>query len=397
MNFAACSLRSVRRLCAIALALILSCVQCRLPVRAEEEVSCHATAQAAVRLTKALEASAAVVDLADVALPVDALGEVYATVLQGDPALFYVAPRVSYAYSDREAGRIVTTVYPSYTLEGKELIAARALYMDTLDRVLSELHTALGGGSRSEADIALFLHDRLADRYAYDTRVSDPATAAEANSDAYRFFRDGRGICQAYALAYMALCRAAGLEADFVASPAMDHAWNHVRVDGLWYHVDVTRDDPIPAPGGEDMVMHDRFLRSDVGMETLGYYGFSCSSDHACTDTRYETVPSNGESEGNATAALLSAHRAPLVPLAGDSAVVWGGESGADPRGTVWTYRLDGGRASRLPTGDMDGDGSVTPGDLLTVMEPDFSDVWRNTVRSSLIGDDERERELYFN
>ena len=109
--------------------------------------------------------------------------------------------------------------------------------------------------------------------------------------DAFSLFRDGVGVCQAYALAFMALGRAAGLEVDMVTSREMDHAWNRMSgVGDAWYHVDVTRDDPIREPGTASVVRHTRLLRSDAGMEAEGYTAFSCGDGHICADGRYETA-----------------------------------------------------------------------------------------------------------
>jgi UDP-N-acetylglucosamine 1-carboxyvinyltransferase len=223
-----------------------------------------------------LTACREIIDLSDSSLPVSALGQVYLTVLHSHPELFHVALRLSYRCTESTVDGvptlIVTEVYPAYTLTGVALTAARADYRDMLAAILTEMELTFGDHPRTEADTVLYLHDYLADRYTYDTRADAPNADAPraANADAYTFLRDGRGICQAYALTFLALCQGAGLEADLVVSDAMDHAWNHVRVEGEWYHVDVTRDDPIPAAEGTDKVNHLRLLRSDKGMEALG-------------------------------------------------------------------------------------------------------------------------------
>ena len=249
-----------------------------LPVVAETTAHADPAAILLEGLTDCREA----IDLSGASLPVSELGRVYVSILHSHPELFHVAPRLSYSYTEGDGTRAVTEVYPAYTLTGDALAAARAFYRDTLAAILAEMEMTFGDSPRTEADTVLYLHDCLADRYAYDTR------ATGANADAYTFFRDGVGICQAYALAFIALARGAGLEADFVSSDAMDHAWNHVRVDGVWYHVDVTRDDPIPAAEGREEVNHHRLLRSDEGMAALGYHGYSCTAGHVCTDTRFE-------------------------------------------------------------------------------------------------------------
>lgn len=317
------------------------------------------------RILAGLLACDGAIDLSDCSLRVSELGQIYASLLHSHPELFHVAPRLSFrtrdVVSDGGIERMVTEIYPIYIQTGQDLTAARAFFRDTVTAILTEMDAVLGNRSRTEAETVLYLHDLLADRYAYDTRTESP------NADAYSFLHDGRGICQAYALAFMALARGAGLEADFVSSDDMDHAWNHVRVEGAWYHVDVTRDDPIPAASGGEAVNHDRLLRSDAGMEALGYHGYTCAAGHICTDRRFET-------EGRAS---LAGFRTALIPF-GEH---WVGENGEGaPVGIA--VEKDGITVGKA--GDMDGDGEVTPADLLRVYDPLYPEAWREWLREML-------------
>ena len=56
---------------------------------------------------------------------------------------------------------------------------------------------------------------------------------------------DGTGVCEAYAAALNLLLEKAGIESrTLVGTEEMNHGWNLVRVDGQWYHLDATWDDP---------------------------------------------------------------------------------------------------------------------------------------------------------
>ena len=318
-------------------------------------------------LLMGLEACDTVIGLRDTGLPVAELGVIYLRLLHGHPELFYVAPRLSYGYTESSVNgvpcRTVTEVYPVYTMTGEELTAARTLFKEGISSVLTEMEEAFGGGTRSEAETVLYLHDWLAEQVSYDTRPEQ-----EANADAYSLLRDGRGICQAYSLAFLALARGAGLEADLVVSDGMDHAWNHVRVDGVWYHVDVTRDDPIPPEGGSPAVTHTRLLRSDGGMSALGYVGYACASGHTCTDTRYET------SEGG----LLDGFSTPLTHV-GTGWVGMDGEGGMVGVKFTETSVIVG------QVGDVNVDGSIDPVDLLAVYDPALPEDWREWMRGRLV------------
>lgn len=332
-----------------------------LPVSAAE------TDPAAI-LAEGLTACREIIDLSDSSLPVIELGQVYLAVLHSHPELFHVALRLSYRCTESTVDGIptliVTEVYPAYTLTGVALTAARADYRDMLAAILTEMELTFGDHPRTEADTVLYLHDYLAHRYSYDTRPE-----AEANADAYTLLRDGRGICQAYALTFLALCQGAGLEADLVVSDAMDHAWNHVRVGGEWYHVDVTRDDPIPAAEGTDEVNHLRLLRSDEGMEALGYHGFSCTAGHTCTDTRYETP------EGETGWGIFSQK----LTFSGGK---W---LGMDDGGGIVAVNLQKTGIFMGQVGDADLNGVIDPADLLCLYDPSLPEVWREETRRRLL------------
>ncbi len=368
----------------LAVALCLFGALVPLPARAAEppSPSPEALAEATARLSAALAVSAPAVELGDLGLPVATVRAVLGAILQDDPTLFYVAPRFSYATRDATVAT-VAVLYPAYTLTGDALAAAQAVYRATVEDILAGMAAAFlrAGCAVSEAAVVLYLHDVLAARYDYDLRALDPATRGEANADVYTFFREGRGICQAYALAFVALARAAGLEAHLVTSAAMDHAWSHVRVGGEWYHVDVTRDDPVAIrPDGTAVaggtVSHDRLLRSDAGMVALGYHGFACAAGHACTDTRFEAAASSSELP---LVGALAGVDAPLTPVSG---AVWVA-SGADGTPQALTLTPDG--VTRHIPGDLDGDGALTPGDLLAVYDPALPERWRTWLRAVLV------------
>lgn len=311
-------------------------------------------AEAAGVLAVGLAACEERIDLSPYAISTDRLGELFTYVMNTHPELFHVAGRLGYTYN--RAGQVLS-VSPSYTLAGEELTAARRLYRQTVEAFCADLEAArrrvaafsglTAGGSAggwSQADTVLFLHDWLADRYAYDL--------SGTRFDAYSLFRDGVGVCQAYALAFLALGKAAGLEVDMVTSTAMDHAWNHVRVDGVWYHVDVTRDDPIVTGEGAPPVNHDRFLLSDSALDGLGYHDYACAAGHTCVDTRFEE---------DSIAVLAACHRALLCLGNG-----WFTCEAAGGLLSPVAWPPDGLSVSPVP-GDADRDGVLTPADLLTL------------------------------
>ncbi|MBQ2488177.1 MAG: hypothetical protein II517_07495, partial [Ruminococcus sp.] len=78
-----------------------------------------------------------------------------------------------------------------------------------------------------------------------------------------------------------------GVDSEIVESNAMFHQWNKVKIDGAYYHVDVTWDDPEPDRPG--LVRHTFFLLSDSAAENMtGHRHYDYESDFPSLDTRYD-------------------------------------------------------------------------------------------------------------
>ncbi len=115
----------------------------------------------------------------------------------------------------------------------------------------------------SDYDRALALHDWLIYNANYDYTYT--------HRDAAGVLLYGTGVCDSYGRAYLMLCTIAGLECMYVSGTAGDdpdpenwgaHGWNMVKLNGKWYHVDCTWDDP--GRGGSER--HTYFCIDDETM-----------------------------------------------------------------------------------------------------------------------------------
>lgn len=70
----------------------------------------------------------------------------------------------------------------------------------------------------------------------------------ENSWSAYGALVEGEAKCMGYADAFMVLGKACGLDVRYIVSKT--HAWNLIKLDGKWYHVDVTWEDPIASNKG---------------------------------------------------------------------------------------------------------------------------------------------------
>lgn len=107
----------------------------------------------------------------------------------------------------------------------------------------------------------LALHDYLVThcKYSEDTTQS-------TDSDIYRAYGalvNGDAVCNGYAEALQLLFTCAGIPSKFVVGTAadIDHAWNLVEINGKWYHLDATWNDPLPDQG--DYAIHSYFNVTD--------------------------------------------------------------------------------------------------------------------------------------
>lgn len=179
-----------------------------------------------------------------------------------------------------------TRIYETYTQANESEPTTVAGKVNSI--IASEITPGM-----SDYDRALVLHDWLIYHANYDYTYT--------NYDADGVLLKGTGVCDSYARAYLMLCTAAGLECIYVSGTAGsgaqstwgDHGWNMVKIDGSWYHVDCTWDDP--GEGGYER--HDYFLLGDESLsadhrwnrpddifDPTGYLAPAAEKDYASND-----------------------------------------------------------------------------------------------------------------
>ncbi len=136
----------------------------------------------------------------------------------------------------------------------------------------------------SDYEIAKALHDYLATHNEYDMRLYSGNLPALSRTS-YGALVNRTSVCSGYALAYQHLMEDAGIPCEYVTGMTTrgSHAWNIVQIDGEWYHVDVTWDDP--TPNREGYVRYKYFLKSDKAMSRDH---ISWEASHTCTSTKYD-------------------------------------------------------------------------------------------------------------
>ena len=174
------------------------------------------------------------IDVSSFGMTVAQTKEICLSVYYHNPQLFFWNGEYTYSYR----GDTVRTIYAVCNCKEEELEDQKREFND-LANALYELCPP----DLSPVEIALFYHDHFASNYQYDT--SSPGI-----SDALDFLRQKKGVCQAYTAAFMLAMTHFGIPCTYARSDELNHIWNVVCIDGNWYHLDVTHDDPlIDRPG----------------------------------------------------------------------------------------------------------------------------------------------------
>ncbi|MFJ7951913.1 transglutaminase domain-containing protein [Lysinibacillus sp. NPDC096418] len=102
-----------------------------------------------------------------------------------------------------------------------------------------------------------------------DYIVSHTAYTDETNSSphsAYTVLAERGGVCQGYALLAHSMLQKLGIETEYIVGYVgeIGHAWNLVKLEGQWYHLDTTWNDPVPDRKGA--VRYQYFLVDDRTM-----------------------------------------------------------------------------------------------------------------------------------
>ena len=223
------------------------------------------------RMIKGFEDYAESIDLSDLEISPEELGEIFAAATKNSPYLFYVDNNLSYTY--RKGGAVVS-VLPNYLYPEKEAVEMVTYCKNEISKLSS---LAMSGDC--ELERVIILHDLICKKFSYDLTLQ--------SNNLYSFLATGKGTCQGYTWAYMAALRDMGIECEYVASDTIVHIWLRVKIDGEWYNSDVTWDDP---PKNEETGKKSRahLLFSDAKAEADGYVNRYSSSDVKCSDKKYD-------------------------------------------------------------------------------------------------------------
>ncbi len=108
----------------------------------------------------------------------------------------------------------------------------------------------------------------------------------------YGGFVEGEVQCEGYAKSMQYLCDLSGIESMVVVgtnSAGSSHAWNVIKLDGKWYNVDCTWDDPILSTPVKNNLRHRYFAVPDEWIHSKSH--FNVNKKTTGTQVTYFTPP----------------------------------------------------------------------------------------------------------
>ena len=145
------------------------------------------------------------------------------------PELFWARP--SFWYNKNTM--LCSEIQLNYNSHIYNLNTELPLFLETAEAILAGMPTG------SDYEKELYLHDALIKKVTYTYSKLE-------EQNGYTTLVEGKGVCAGYAFALQYLLMRAGIQSYYVVGYAGEnHAWNLAKIDGEWYYVDATWDDPV--------------------------------------------------------------------------------------------------------------------------------------------------------
>lgn len=190
--------------------------------------------------------------------------------------------KINAAPTNKPSGYVTVEIKPSVNAD-KEA-----------DRIISNIIS----DDMSEYERVKAIHDWIVINVQYDYAGLQNNTVAETAYNADGALRYKLAVCQGYAEAFQLLCAKAGVQAQMMYGEAgnnidgwQSHAWNVVRINGEWYQIDCTWDDPLVngvIVTGRDNLSYTYFLLTDTEMYSDHKLDASYTkNEKVCTSTLF--------------------------------------------------------------------------------------------------------------
>ncbi len=196
-------------------------------------------------------------------------GNVWQLFRQSNPQYYFLLS--GYGFAASGANYLFMGIYPEFSY-GYRRNEATQKFQYAIGECLN-----IVSGISDTVEKEKYIHDWVIKRVTYDPEYDEKMKVGDNafwqyeitegyTQSAYSVFAKEKKatVCAGYAMAFALLCNAVGIESINITS--FNHQWNRVRLNGSWYNVDCTWDDPYKAGQNGDGVMYNFFNRSTVAI-----------------------------------------------------------------------------------------------------------------------------------
>lgn len=174
------------------------------------------------------------------------LKNVFAAILNDNPEIFFLARTCTLEEFTFKYDYFI----PAYILTQQEYQTMRAELEEKAQELLSQL------GDADDWQRERIIHDYIVKGCEYEYNGDD--TGSDTVASAYGAIVEGRASCEGYSKAAKYLMDRAGMTSTVVSGSATNstgettkHMWNAVMLEGKWYYLDCTWDDPVSKERGQ--------------------------------------------------------------------------------------------------------------------------------------------------
>ena len=189
------------------------------------------------------------------------LGEYYQSAIEAytydNPEIFYLSPKKMYLNIETTTRRDVST-YNVYINSGNEVnyLTEEFNSKQAVDQAITQIeqikNQIIQNRTGNTYEDIKMVHDYLVDNISYDSSLSK-----QNIYNIYGALVNRECVCEGYARAFKYLLDELNIPCVMVIGTATNsqgetenHAWNYVQLNGNWYAVDTTWDDPVVIGGG---------------------------------------------------------------------------------------------------------------------------------------------------
>ena len=137
-----------------------------------------------------------------------------------------------------------TKTYYVYTYKNDFLHRTTQAQEKAVDAKVNQILQELNVDGKTDVEKVYAIYDYMINHIRYDYKNLDDATYMQKYT-AYAALVENTSVCMGYALAFYRLALECGVDARYILSNPMEHAWDIVRVDGQYYYLDATWDEKV--------------------------------------------------------------------------------------------------------------------------------------------------------